>query len=107
MKLSLVLLLVLASVALFKAEELPEDVEELNNDEESSVSFLYDGSMEDEVMGDEEDPHDKAKKMALLRRIGDMVSSNCGGKFFFTPCRLFLHFTCLHALPHNHLVSSF
>ncbi|XP_031560904.1 uncharacterized protein LOC116296924 [Actinia tenebrosa] len=71
MKLSLILLLVLASVALFKAEELPEDVEELTNDEESSVSFLYDGSMEDEVLGDEDDPADKAKKQAALSRIGE------------------------------------
>ncbi|XP_032236487.2 uncharacterized protein LOC116617664 [Nematostella vectensis] len=63
MKLTLVLLLCAASVALLKAEE-----ESALDD--TSAAFLYDGSLEDEVLGHEEDPGMMEKKKAALKRMG-------------------------------------
>jgi len=75
MKLTLLLLLVFASVALLRAEETVEDAEE---QDQPSMNDLLDGSLDDEVLGDEEDPG-YHKKRRMLRRLGDKIV--CGRHF--------------------------
>jgi len=70
MKLTLLLLLVFASVALLRAEETVEDVEE---QEQPSMNDLLDGSLDDEVLGNEEDPGHHRRHKARLRRLGDKI----------------------------------
>ena len=79
MKLTLLLLLVFASVALLRAEE--ETVEDVEEQEQPSMNDLLDGSLDDEVLGNEEDPgHFRRRK--LLRRLGDKVTQRLGIHLF-------------------------
>ena len=71
MKLTLLLLLVFASVALLRAEE--ETVEDVEEQEQPSMNDLLDGSLDDEVLGNEEDPGHYKKRKALRRRLGARV----------------------------------
>jgi len=69
MKLTFIVLLVLASVVVLRAEETKQDVEE---DHQPSLTDVYDGSLEDEVMGDEEDPAHLKKRQHMMRTMAHM-----------------------------------
>jgi len=77
MKLTLLLLLVIASVALLRAEE--DIVEDVQEQEQPSMNDLLDGSLDDEVLGNEEDPGRFRRHKARLRRLGDKIVC---GKYF-------------------------
>ncbi|KAK3713429.1 hypothetical protein QZH41_012475 [Actinostola sp. cb2023] len=64
MKLTLFLVLVFASVALLRAEE------EVEEQDEPSITSVYDGSLDDEVLGNEEDPAHHHKRRRMLSRMG-------------------------------------
>jgi len=67
MKLTLFLVLVFASVALLRAEE------EVEEQDEPSITSVYDGSLDDEVLGNEEDPAHHHKRRRMLSRMGARV----------------------------------